>query len=54
MHFPIQITPLGAGQEVGRSCIVCKIKDKTIIFDSGIHMQYNDMEKYPDFKFICG
>jgi integrator complex subunit 11 len=54
MYSPIKITPLGAGQEVGRSCIVCKIKDKTIIFDSGIHMQYTDMEKYPDFRYICG
>lgn len=50
----ILITPLGAGQEVGRSCIVVKIKDKTIIFDTGIHMQYTDMQKYPDFKFLCG
>jgi len=33
---------------------VCQIKDKTIIFDTGIHMQYNDNNKYPDFKFIMG
>lgn len=38
---------------MGRSCIVVQIRDRTIIFDSGIHMQYNDMEKFPDYGFIC-
>lgn len=51
----IEIIALGAGQEVGRSCIYVNFKnEKRVIFDSGIHMQYSDMQKYPDYKFICG
>ena len=33
----LEIMPLGAGQEVGRSCIICKFKDKVIMFDCGLH-----------------
>ena len=33
----LEIMPLGAGQEVGRSCIICKFKDKTVMFDCGLH-----------------
>ena len=33
----VQVIPLGAGQEVGRSCIIVKYLDKTIMFDCGIH-----------------
>ena len=32
----IQITPLGAGQDVGRSCILVTINNKNIIFDCGM------------------
>jgi len=38
----IEIYPLGAGQEVGRSCIILNILDKTIMMDCGLHMTYND------------
>ena len=38
----IEIYPLGAGQDVGRSCIIIKILDKTIMLDCGLHMGYND------------
>ncbi|KAK3259048.1 hypothetical protein CYMTET_31935, partial [Cymbomonas tetramitiformis] len=33
----MQCTPLGAGQEVGRSCFYLKFKGKTIMFDCGVH-----------------
>ena len=33
----MQIIPLGAGQEVGRSCILLKFHGKTIMFDCGIN-----------------
>ena len=33
----LEVMPLGAGQEVGRSCIICKFKDKTVMFDCGLH-----------------
>lgn len=46
----IEIYPLGAGQEVGRSCIILKILDKRIMMDCGLHMGFSDHRKYPDFK----
>ena len=33
----MKITPLGAGQEVGRSCILVEYKGKTILLDCGLH-----------------
>ena len=48
----ISVKPLGAGQEVGRSCVIVKIKDLRIMFDCGVHMSYNDNRKFPDFKKI--
>jgi integrator complex subunit 11 len=48
----ISIKPLGAGQEVGRSCVIVKIRDVKIMFDCGVHMVYNDNRKFPDFKKI--
>lgn len=48
----ISITPLGAGQDVGRSCILTKIGSKTIMFDCGMHMGFRDERRYPDFKLI--
>lgn len=46
----ISITTLGAGQEVGRSCIIVKIKDVRIMLDCGAHMAFNDERKFPEFK----
>ncbi|OII71333.1 CPSF metallobeta-lactamase [Cryptosporidium ubiquitum] len=48
----ISIIPLGAGQDVGRSCILTKIGSKTVMFDCGMHMGFKDERKYPDFKAI--
>ncbi|KAF8069419.1 CPSF73-I [Scenedesmus sp. PABB004] len=33
----VRITPLGAGQEVGRSCIILEYAGKKVMFDCGIH-----------------
>ena len=33
----LEILPLGSGREVGRSCILCKFKGKTVMFDCGVH-----------------
>uniref|UniRef100_A0A4W4DVE5 Integrator complex subunit 11 n=1 Tax=Electrophorus electricus TaxID=8005 RepID=A0A4W4DVE5_ELEEL len=38
----IKVTPLGAGQDVGRSCILVSIGGKNIMLDCGMHMGYND------------
>lgn len=48
----MQVIPLGAGQDVGKSCILVAIEDKTIMFDCGMHMGYNDKRKFPDFSYI--
>jgi integrator complex subunit 11 len=49
----INVLPLGAGQEVGRSCIlVCFGDEKRVLLDCGVHMGYNDQRKYPDFQFL--
>jgi integrator complex subunit 11 len=48
----IKAVPLGAGQDVGRSCIIVTLGRKNIMFDCGMHMGYNDERRFPDFKFI--
>ncbi|GIL98418.1 hypothetical protein Vretimale_3784 [Volvox reticuliferus] len=41
------VIPLGAGSEVGRSCIILKYQDKTVMFDCGIHPAYKGMDSLP-------
>lgn len=36
-HEIMRIMPIGAGNEVGRSCIILKYMGKTIMLDCGIH-----------------
>ncbi|KAI9026292.1 beta-lactamase-like protein [Hyaloraphidium curvatum] len=48
----LRITPLGAGNEVGRSCIVIEYKNKTIMLDCGIHPAYNGLDSLPFFDQI--
>ena len=48
----IRVVPLGAGQDVGRSCILVTIGGKNIMFDCGMHMGYNDARRFPDFSFV--
>ncbi|KAM7270561.1 hypothetical protein ACFE04_029775 [Oxalis oulophora] len=43
---------LGAGQEVGKSCVVVTINGKRIMFDCGMHMDHTDLRRYPDFSLI--
>ncbi|XP_024025885.1 cleavage and polyadenylation specificity factor subunit 3-II, partial [Morus notabilis] len=43
---------LGAGQEVGKSCVVVSINGKRIMFDCGMHMGFLDHRRYPDFSLI--
>jgi predicted metal-dependent RNase len=37
----VVIRPLGAGQEVGRSCFVLRYQGKGVMFDCGIHPAYS-------------
>jgi len=50
----IRVVPLGAGQDVGRSCILVSIGNKNVMFDCGMHMGYNDERRFPDFNYITG
>ncbi|XP_038863942.1 integrator complex subunit 11 isoform X1 [Salvelinus namaycush] len=42
----------GAGQDVGRSCILVSIGGKNIMLDCGMHMGFNDDRRFPDFSYI--
>ncbi|KAK4271187.1 hypothetical protein QN277_019915 [Acacia crassicarpa] len=46
------VTPLGAGNEVGRSCVFMSYKGKNILFDCGIHPGYSGMAALPYFDEI--
>ncbi|XP_078150038.1 cleavage and polyadenylation specificity factor subunit 3-I-like [Carex rostrata] len=46
------LTPLGAGNEVGRSCVHMSFKGKTVMFDCGIHPAYSGVAALPYFDEI--
>ncbi|KAJ7530618.1 hypothetical protein O6H91_14G010800 [Diphasiastrum complanatum] len=48
----IKCVPLGAGQDVGKSCVIVTLGGKMIMFDCGMHMGYQDDRRYPDFYRI--
>ena len=48
----LQVMPLGAGQEVGRSCIIVKYRGHTIMLDCGIHPGYMETAGLPFFDAI--
>lgn len=48
----LSITPLGAGNEVGRSCIIVKFCGKTIMLDCGIHPAYTGIAALPYLDWI--
>lgn len=50
----IKIVPLGAGQDVGRSCILVSLGGKNIMLDCGMHMGFNDERRFPYFNYITG
>ncbi|KAJ2614096.1 endoribonuclease ysh1 [Coemansia sp. RSA 1365] len=43
----LRITPLGAGREVGRSCIVLQYKGKTVMLDCGLHAGHEGINSLP-------
>ena len=49
---PLKITPLGAGSEVGRSCIILAYKGKNIMLDCGIHPAFSGISALPFFDEI--
>lgn len=48
------IMPIGAGKEVGRSCIIMQYQNKQIMLDCGIHMnkQHKGKNALPYFEKI--
>ena len=43
---PIRVRCLGAGQDVGRSCVLVTLDDEvTVMFDCGMHMGFNDSRR---------
>lgn len=48
----IKVTPLGAGQDVGRSCILISIGGKNVMLDCGMHMGYNDDVGFKSFLYF--
>ncbi|CAG9466846.1 unnamed protein product [Pedinophyceae sp. YPF-701] len=47
-----EIIPLGAGQEVGRSCVVLRYRDHSVMLDCGIHPGFRGMESLPVFEEV--
>jgi len=47
-----QILPLGAGNEVGRSCVVAKFRGVSVMFDCGVHPAYAGVSSLPFFDLI--
>jgi cleavage and polyadenylation specificity factor subunit 3 len=45
----LEITPLGAGNEVGRSAILCTFKGRSVLFDCGIHPANSGLASLPYF-----
>nr|XP_039268490.1 integrator complex subunit 11-like [Styela clava] len=50
----IKVVPLGAGQDVGRSCILISLGGKNVMLDCGMHMGFNDDRRFPDFSYVTG
>ncbi len=42
----------GAGQEVGRSCVMVSMGQRTIMFDCGMHVGFRDGRRFPDFSLL--
>lgn len=48
----MSITPLGSGQEVGRSCHLLEFRDMTILLDCGIHPGFEGISGLPYFDRV--
>ena len=46
----IKVLTLGAGQDVGRSCLIVTLGGRRVMFDCGMHMGYRDHRRFPDWK----
>lgn len=51
-HTAARILPLGAGNEVGRSCVVANFRGLTVMFDCGVHPAHTGISSLPFFDLI--
>ena len=52
MEDDLEIKPLGAGCEVGRSCVLMSFKGYKILFDCGVHPAHTGLASLPYFDDI--
>lgn len=45
----VTVTPLGSGQEVGRSCVIVSYAGKSVMFDCGLHPARSSYQSLPLF-----
>ncbi|KAJ1624126.1 cleavage and polyadenylation-specific factor 3-like protein, partial [Pavlovales sp. CCMP2436] len=48
----IKVVVLGAGQDVGRSCILVSFCGRKVLLDCGMHLGFRDERRFPDFRYI--
>jgi integrator complex subunit 11 len=48
----ITVLPLGAGLDVGRSCILVTLGKDTVMLDCGMHVGFKDHRRFPDFSSL--
>ncbi|UKK01463.2 hypothetical protein MACK_002277 [Theileria orientalis] len=48
----LKVTILGAGQDVGRSCVVVTFPSKRVVFDCGAHCGFVDHRRYPNLEYL--
>ena len=48
----VEVLPLGAGCEVGRSCILVTIGSYTVMLDCGVHLGHRDERRFPDWRAV--
>ena len=48
----LNLLALGAGQEIGRSCIMVNAGATSVMLDCGLHLSRHDSRRVPDFDSI--
>jgi integrator complex subunit 11 len=46
------VVDAGAGQDVGKSCVVATIGGRRVMFDCGVHLSYRGRRSYPEFDRV--
>ena len=51
-YHTLQLRPLGAGKEVGRSCLILRYKGLTVMLDCGVLPKFKGEESLPLLRQI--